>query len=262
MARRTRVRLALLGLPVLAACAGAPARTGAPAAPAPPTAPAAQGATAAVLPKELHWSRDAAEHDALFAQVYRAATERVDRLAAGLPAGGWAVILDADETVLDNSPYYREQSAGKLTQPPYDAAGFEAWARRGEAPALPGAAAFITHVNAMGGRAVIVTNRVAAVCDATRENFRRLSLPVAAVLCRPAETGDKNPRFAAVQAGTTGAGLPALRVLVWVGDNILDFPGLTQDVRRQGEAGTADFGSRFFLLPNPMYGSWEQNPPR
>lgn len=215
------------------------------------------------LPKEVRWTRDAAEHDALFLQVYREAAVQVGRTSAGLARGSWAVILDADETVLDNSDLYRARASGSRVQPTYDAEAFRAWARDARAAALPGATAFIAHVKALGGRVVVVTNREEAVCDATRENFRRLALAVDAVICRrPTDPDDKTPRYEAVADGTTDAGLPPLGVVAWVGDNIQDFPHLTQDVRTKGEAGLVDFGVRFFLLPNPMYGSWETNPQR
>ena len=47
--------------------------------------------------------------------------------------------------------------------------------------------------------------------------------------------------------------------MAFVGDNIQDFPGLSQAIRKQGDEAFADFGARFFVLPNPMYGSWEKN---
>ena len=49
----------------------------------------------------------------------------------------------------------------------------------------------------------------------------------------------------------------ALGILAFIGDNILDFPGLDQRVTTAGEEAYADFGVRFFMLPNPMYGSWQ-----
>ena len=42
-----------------------------------------------------------------------------------------------------------------------------------------------------------------------------------------------------------------------MGDNILDFPGAGQFFRNQGDAAFVDFGVRWFILPNPMYGSWQ-----
>ena len=79
------------------------------------------------------------------------------------------------------------------------------------------------------------------------------------VLCRTPGQSDKNPRYRAVEAGTTPAGLPPLRVVAWIGDNIRDFPALDQDA---GAAALAPFGERYFMLPNPMYGSWESLPRR
>ena len=76
---------------------------------------------------------------------------------------------------------------------------------------------------------------------------------------RTAGPSDKNPRFEAVARGTTPAGLPPLEVVAFVGDNILDFPGQSQALRKEPDEAFAAFGARFFVLPNPMYGSWEKN---
>jgi predicted secreted acid phosphatase len=81
------------------------------------------------------------------------------------------------------------------------------------------------------------------------------------VLCQAPGESDKNPRFRRVQSGTAAPGVPALTVVAWFGDNILDFPGLSQ-ASREDPAALAEFGRRYFVLPNPMYGSWTQNPPR
>ncbi|MEP6834205.1 MAG: hypothetical protein ABJB74_12465, partial [Gemmatimonas sp.] len=54
--------------------------------------------------------------------------------------------------------------------------------------------------------------------------------------------------------------LPAMKVVMWLGDNIQDFPTLGQEVRNGGAAGFAEFGRSWFVLPNPLYGSWDKNP--
>ena len=169
-----------------------------------------------------------------------------------------AVVADADETVLDNSTYQKERAEQGLA---FTADSWDAWVRRVAADDLPGAAAFIARARRLGGRVVIVSNRDAHICDPTRENLRRLEIVVDAVLCREQGVSDKNPRFHAVAAGAL-PGLPALEVLLWIGDNIQDFPGLSQDIPTADPAAFAQFGQRYFILPNPMYGSWERNPPR
>src|SRR5690242_797308 len=72
-------------------------------------------APAAPLPKEIHWFRNSAEVRALTRQVYTMAGHAVD--SAAYKGGKWGVVLDVDETVLDNSEFQKE-SLGK----PFDAA--------------------------------------------------------------------------------------------------------------------------------------------
>jgi 5'-nucleotidase (lipoprotein e(P4) family) len=248
----------VLVLALAAACRSAApvAPRGAPAPPAPAVAPAAAPA-AFVAPPSIRWVRDSAEHRALYLQVYRAATAYVEREAAGRAAGTWAVVLDADETVLDNSLYQLEQArAGR----PFDPVTWTAWCARREAVPLPGAAAFLSRVQSLGGRVVIVTNRSTAECPDTEAVFRAQGLVHDAMLCKPdGSSSDKNPRFAAVARGTAAAGLPPLEVVAFVGDNIQDFPEKGQALRKEGDEAFAEFGARFFVLPNPMYGSWERN---
>jgi 5'-nucleotidase (lipoprotein e(P4) family) len=205
----------------------------------------------------LRWSRDSAEHRALFLQVYRAATAHVEQEASRRPARGWAVVLDADETVIDNSAYQAERERAGLA---FDAASWRAWTERREASPLPGAGAFLARVRSLGGRIAIVTNRNVSECPDTEAVFRAHELAFDVVLCRPdAGPSDKNPRFDAIAKGTTHAGLPPLEIVAVLGDNIHDFPGLSQAIRKQGDEAFADFGVRFFALPNPVYGSWERN---
>ena len=252
--RRLALLLLLLALPALATC-----RSAAPAAPPqPPSPPPAVAAPAAPsLSHAIRWTRDSAEHRALFLQVYRAATAHVEQEAARRPAGGWAVSLDADETVIDNSLYQVERERAGL---PFDGPSWNAWTKRREAVPLPGAGAFLARVRELGGRIAIVTNRTVSECPDTEAVLRAHELAFDVILCKPdAGPGDKNPRFEAVAKGATHAGLPPLEIVAYVGDNIHDFPSLSQAIRTQGDDAFAAFGGRFFALPNPMYGSWERN---
>jgi 5'-nucleotidase (lipoprotein e(P4) family) len=247
---------------LLLCLAAAACRSAAPLPPQPAPAPSAPAAVVQPapapfrVPEAIRWSRDSAEHRALFLQVYRFATAHVEREAATRAPGTWAVVLDADETVIDNSLYQLERAqAGK----PFDAASWRAWTARREAPPLPGAAAFLSRVRELGGRIAIVTNRTAAECPDTEAVFRTHGLAYDAMLCKPdAGPSDKNPRFEAVASGTTPAGWPPLDVVAFVGDNVRDFPGLSQAMRAQGDEAFAPFATRYFVVPNPMYGSWEQ----
>lgn len=234
----------------LAACAvGAPTSS---------TVPAAAPAAVRAVPGALHWYRTAAEQRALYAQVYAWAGERVAAEAREV-MDPWAVILDADETILDNSDYQLRRAREGLG---FTNESWNDWVREEAAPALPGAVAFIRGVKALGGRVAIVTNRDEEVCDPTRRNLLKVGVQADVVLCRQPGPSEKETRFRAVQEGITPAGLPPLRVLAWVGDNIQDFPGGSQVLGDGDPAALAGFGTRYFILPNPMYGSWERNPER
>jgi 5'-nucleotidase (lipoprotein e(P4) family) len=196
----------------------------------------------------VHWYRNSAEMKAIYEQTYTLAARELRARAAGKPPGSWAVIMDVDETVLDNSGYVVE--FGRYTPQTWDI-----WTARQSAPALPGAVRFTRTVREeLGGKVVLVTNREEKACADTGRNLERVGIAYDRILCMGG-TSDKNPRFEAVAAGSADA--PPLEVLMWVGDNIQDFPGMSQQ-----QYDLSEFGTRFFALPNPGYGSWEELPRR
>jgi 5'-nucleotidase (lipoprotein e(P4) family) len=206
------------------------------------------------MPDSLHWFRNSAEYRAAAIQAYTLATQQIQEAATGMASGTWAVILDADETVLDNSQYQKERVG---MNPSFTRESWEEWVKRVEARPIPGAIAFLTRVHDLGGKVAIVTNRGEVVCGETQQNFVRYQIPFDVILCG---SGDKNVRWQKVADGTASPQLPPLKVVMWVGDNILDFPGLDQSVRTKPEDAFRDFGTRFIVIPNPMYGSWTGNP--
>ena len=203
----------------------------------------------------LKWYRRSAERRAATFQAYAQATARLQaKVAAGVPAG-WGVVLDLDETTLNNSAY--QQSRLDLGVG-FSPGSWTAWVEQKGATAIDGAAPFIAKVRQLGGKVVFVTNRKAVgECAATQDNLRALGIAWDGMLCQT-DVSDKNPRFQALAAGTA-PGLPRLDAILYVGDNIQDFPGLTQEVRKQDAAAFSRFGDSFFLVPNPMYGSFEKN---
>ncbi len=250
MPRRPVVAAAVLV--TLAACRPATP----PATPAP--VPSAAAPARRAWPGALKWVRTSAEYRALVLQVYRLATARVLDAARGRDPRTWAVILDADETVLDNSEEERRTAEAGL---PYGDSVWVAWVRERAAGAVPGAAEFIGAVQRAGGFVAIVTNRADSLCADTRANLEAIHVHADAVLCKPAGSDGKDARFALVQAGQVPGARGPMAVLAWVGDNIQDFPALTQSARDDAGA-LAPFGTRYFVLPNPMYGSWTRNAER
>jgi 5'-nucleotidase (lipoprotein e(P4) family) len=215
----------------------------------------AAAAPAPVLPDGIRWIRDSVEYQAAVLQTYRTATTSVELAARGRQAGSWAAVLDADETVISNVQYQIERAQARLAFTPES---WRAWIGRREATPIPGAAAFLSRIRDLGGRIAIVTNRLESECADTEAVFKTHRLAYDMMICRPdAGPSDKNPRFAAVAAGATTMGGPPLEVLMFVGDNILDFPNLSQAAVKKDDETLAPFGTRYFMLPNPMYGSWQ-----
>lgn len=246
------VRRSILWPTILALAIATGCRSAAPVAPA--TAPVTSPASAPPEPDSVKWVRSAAEYHAAALQAYALATTRVEAAAASRPRNAWAVVLDADETVISNLTYQRERALAGL---PYTPESWAEWVARREATPLPGAARFMVRVRELGGRIAIVTNRAAAECDDTQAVFRQHALVYDAMLCRPEKgPSDKNPRFQAVSRGEPFGSGP-VEVVLFVGDNILDFPDASQAWRQQGDSAFSEFGRRFILLPNPMYGSWQ-----
>jgi 5'-nucleotidase (lipoprotein e(P4) family) len=219
----------------------------------PEMAPASTPSAApAPVPKELLWYRTSAEMQALYLQAYRVASDRVAGLAAAHSKGTWAVIIDADETVLNNSEW---SLRGVINDPQYPKGPWNDWVREERATALPGAKGFIERVRSLGGKVIVVTNRDDAVCEPTRRNFDKIDIHVDGVLCDTDGSGNKNPRFRSVTDGTSSLKLAPLSVVAYVGDNIQDFPD-----KRQATPGSFDeFGVSLFIMPNPVYGSWDHN---
>jgi len=247
MVRRSWLVLALL----LSSCSTATVST----TPAPShSAPAA----APVMPDSIHWFRNSAEYRADMFQTYRLAARRLEEVSTTLGGVAWAVSVDADETLIDNSTYQKELAeSGK----PHSKEAWAAWVRRKEAKDLPGAAAFLKRVHELGGRVAVVTNRAQSLCADTEADLDKYGLVHDVVLCAPEQgSTEKEPRWQQVEQGTTPQGLPPLRLVMWVGDNIQDFPDLDQKINQGDADAFGDFGVKYFVLPNPMYGSWAANP--
>jgi 5'-nucleotidase (lipoprotein e(P4) family) len=208
----------------------------------------------------IMYMRDSEEYAALARQTYRLAGDAVARAAAGVSTG-WSVVLDVDETALDNTTYQLERAAYDL---PFEAASWNAWVARRQAGAVPGAVAFVTAVRQAGGRVAWITNRDASLMEATRANLISTGLwNDQDLLCGQKTSGHtKAQRRREVVSGAgdcSWAGAPR-RVLAFVGDQIGDFPDASEHIPETGS--DAAFGRTCFLLPNSMYGAWTTRPTR
>ncbi len=201
------------------------------------------------------WFQKSAEMDASFLQAYNYGKLllflKMDTLKANTKKP--AVILDLDETVLDNSPY---EARLFLNGETYGSESWEKWCKEAKAKALPGAQDFLSYADELGIEIFYISNRKANVLESTLKNLQALNLPYADkdhVLLRTAES-DKTERRDLVKENH--------QVILYVGDNLTDY---SEDYANRG----ADLGKylvnknkeellyNFLMLPNPMYGEWE-----
>lgn len=208
------------------------------------------------IARSAHWMASSAEYQALVRQTFTLAGKRLQEVVVDRQPGSWAVAVDADETVISNIGYEKELTRLGLES---NDELWDAWVARRAAPPLPGAIGFLERVHELGGYVAVVTNRSQEHCADTEANFRAFDIPFDVILCR-GENRQKEPRWEMIRQGTASAQLPPLEIAMWIGDNIRDFPSLDQGLRFAERQDFADFGNVYFLMPNPLYGSWEDNP--
>jgi 5'-nucleotidase (lipoprotein e(P4) family) len=204
------------------------------------------------------WTQTSGEMRALAYQAFNLARMvldrdlRIHRRSRLRPA----VIVDVDETILDNSRYQatllknrQSHTAQKLTD----------WVNRAEATALPGAVEFLRYAASRGVRVFYISNRRQIEKDATAVNLKKLGFPevndqTLLVRTHP-QSSSKEPRRQSVSN--------KYRIVLLMGDNLNDFAEIF-DKSRTVESRIAavelnkdKFGVRFIILPNVMYGDWE-----
>ncbi len=211
--------------------------------------------TACAPARGSYWVRHSAEYQALVDQTFHFASLRALQLGQERAPGTWAVVVDLDETVLSNAPYnYERERCGRG----YSRASWADWSRAQQATLLPGATAFADLVYAQGGLVVGVTNRRESEGPWTAPILEAGGFQHEFVLYRgdaEGATGEKEARFEAVPALLAERGYADTQVVIYMGDQITDFPDLDQMSFPDGIDGP--FGISYFVLPNPMYGSWE-----
>ena len=270
----------------LAGCAAAPQ-------PAPEVASAAgpcggKPTFAAGGERATLWLRHSAEYRAASEIIYRAAATA---LVQGLADPAWtaeptqagdlsalppAVVMDIDETVLDNSAQQARMTLEPLCSVQEFEVAWDAWVKERAAPAIPGAAQFIRAARTLKDpqgrplRVFFVTNRECVVragstasCpqqDDTAANLRSLGID-SPTLDEELLLKGEMPEWISEKQARRLAIAATHRILLYVGDDLADF---LPDVRRAGvpERDQARcrhgdrWGRQWFMIPNPMYGSW------
>lgn len=219
----------------------------------------------------------AAEYRACCHQVYQCAAERLDAVLTTTRGEVLrpAVIMDLDETVLDNSGF---QSAlfhgGRDFKQDY----WDQWERDypDEVRLVPGAFDFIKKAEKLGVTVVYISNRSEPYRESTIKALKHVGLNTETMdqrlllqeVAPGKNTSDKNPRRDRVMA--------RYRVLLVFGDNLRDFSEVFAFPAGIGKENTekrlqaiqtrwqkvdeaaGHWGVDWFVLPNPVYGEWQK----
>jgi len=201
------------------------------------------------------WQQHAAEYRALTYQAYNMAQFQLDlvlntQVDHKKPL---AIIADIDETVLNNSPYN-----GKMIEldEDYSILRWFEWGKEKKAAAIPGALDFFQYAKRMGVEVFYISNRSINQKRETIENLQLLGLPFSNethVLLKE-DIGGKEPRRSIIRESH--------EIVLFIGDNLSDFSMVFDNqptgVRnKRVDSLKTDFGIKFIVLPNPMYGDWE-----
>lgn len=225
------------------------------------------------------WMQRSSEFKASATQTYAMATKNLDAAittptgtAAIEQTGGYtslppAIIMDIDETVLDNSQYHAQlivDAAG------YSADTWDQWVALRQATAVPGAAGFIQQAANRGVEVIYITNRECRPrqdpvdrCPQkqdTIENLKQVGIPDV----QPAQLLLKNEQkgWSSEKQGRRRTVAEQYRIIMLFGDDLADFlPQVRKNITPEQRAVLVDrhsekWGVTWYMLPNPKYGSW------
>ena len=195
----------------------------------------------------------AAEYHALCLQAFNIAHWRLDEFLKQSSSKPRAIITDLDETILDNSA---DEVHRDLQGKGFDQAEWNKWTAMAAADTIPGGFSFLKYAASKEVEIFYITNRDEKDREGTLKNLQKFNFPNddnAHLLVRQ-NTSSKETRRQQVMSNYD--------VVMLMGDNLSDFSSLwdkkTMKERLENvEQQSGLFGSRFIVLPNPIYGDWE-----
>lgn len=201
------------------------------------------------------WFQKSAEAKALYYQGYNIGKLRLDEILkkkSNRNGKKPAIVLDIDETVLDNSPYHAwmiQSGKGNLQD-------WSEWFDLAKAKPLPGALDFLKYADSKGVAIFYISNRKEAQKDATIKNLRQVGAPQAdgehILLQQDGELGKETRRQHVAKTH---------EIVLLFGDNLNDFKGFDQlsasERIKSVEQDQYDYGNKLIVFPNPIYGDWE-----
>jgi len=203
--------------------------------------------TEITLPNDIRWVTNSSEYKILCEQIYKNAWDNLSDVLK-IADSKSAIIMDLDETVLDNSKY----QIGLIEKnESYNPESWSSWVNIKEAELVPGAKEFIDNVRQTNIRIIFLSNRMAKNELPTIKNMKALNVyEEDDIFLLRIDKPDKKKhiRRSEVLEGTGRMEeIGPMNILAYFGDARHDFPD---------PSNYYIFGKNMFMLPNPMYGKW------
>lgn len=200
----------------------------------------------------LVWYQTSAEARALWYQSYNIARMMVDRSLGEKSTKPRALIVDIDETILDNSPYNAKQIFSNEMYP----TGWREWVELAKAEAIPGAVEVLNYAESKGVHIFYISNRKLEEQPATIKNLSAQGFPKVIeerFLLQDKESSKESRRQKLAEK---------YNIILLMGDNLNDFSDVFEKKSVTDRSAAVDklkeeWGRRFIVLPNPFYGDWE-----
>jgi 5'-nucleotidase (lipoprotein e(P4) family) len=200
------------------------------------------------------WHQQSAEYKALCFQAYNLASERINKMAGesykGKPR---AIITDCDETILDNSPLYARLI---MENKEYNHAEWKSWTDLSMAEPIPGSVEFFQLAHNLGFTIFYVSNRDTSEVENTLKNLINLGFPDAlkSNMLFMSTTSSKEERRQMIMKNYD--------IVMLLGDNLNDFSDIFRrktvaERSYQTDISKEEWGKKFIVLPNDIYGEWE-----
>ena len=202
----------------------------------------------------LLWQRRSAEWRALCYQAYNTALMRIQLAQAAQPGQKLTIVVDLDETVIDNSALAVRRLS---TSPANPAPSWLAWCKQRQAAPMPGAKAFLEAADALGTEIIYLTNRPNSMRQITFNQLKALGFP-------QVEFAQLDMRLTAGRSKLNRLNRLARRkqIILYLGNALNDFPlaktTRTATARHQlVDKAQNFFGTQFILIPTPIDQDWE-----
>jgi|AMQJ01.1.fsa_nt_gi 5'-nucleotidase (lipoprotein e(P4) family) len=200
------------------------------------------------------WYQKSAEMKAIYYQSFNWAKLRIDMVLEKKASQNLAVVVDIDETMLDNSP---SEVRSINTGIGYSKETWSEWTSQINAKALPGAVEFSKYAESKGVTVFYISNRSVKDFGVTLQNLQneKFAFADSSHLLLKSTTSSKEARRNIVNEN--------YEIILLIGDNLLDFSEIFEDRSNNYgfdivEENKELFGDIFIVLPNPMYGNWER----